>query len=198
MNAARLTGQIRRGVLTVWMSVVVRGSTLLLAVCVAVAAAAADQPRATPPPGGGVVPATAAEVLRAVRAPGARAVMVNVWATWCLPCREEMPDILRLRRAYAARGLRLILVSGDFSTDGDQAAAFLREQGVDFTTYLKNGGDMDFIDAFDPQWSGALPATFIYDGEGHLRHAIHGLASYAQLERDVRDVLPTPPGAANP
>ena len=48
---------------------------------------------------------------------------------------------------------------------------------------------MEFIDAFDPRWSGALPATFIYDDEGHLRHAIHGLASYAQFERDVRDVL---------
>lgn len=177
------------------MSVLGR-SILLLVSCVT--AAAAVQARATPPPGGGVVPATAAEVLRAVRAPGARAVMVNVWATWCLPCREEMPDILRLRHAYAGRGLRLILVSGDFSTDADQAADFLREQGVDFTTYLKKGGDMAFIDAFDPQWSGALPATFIFDGEGHLRHAIHGLASYGQFERDVRNVLSSTPQAATP
>ena len=148
-----------------------------------------------PPPGGGpeIVPATATDVLRAVRAPGARAVVVNVWATWCLPCREEMPDILRLRRAYAAQGVRLILVSGDFRADRDQAAAFLHEQGVDFTTYLKTDGDMEFIDAFDPQWSGALPATFVYDGEGHLRHAIHGLTSYDQLEHEVKTVL-----AANP
>src|SRR4029077_6980450 len=118
MNTAHLTGRIPRGVLNIRMRVL-RGSALLIALCAAVAAPAADQPRAVPPPGGGVVPATAAEVLHAVRAPGARAVMVNVWATWCLPCREEMPDILRMRRAYAGRGLRLILVSGDFSSDGD-------------------------------------------------------------------------------
>src|SRR5215471_12770182 len=86
--------------------------------------------------GGALVPATAAEIQEAVRAPGARATLVNVWASWCVPCREEMPDLLRLRSAYAERGLRFILVSGDFSTDAPQAADFLREQGVDFPSYI--------------------------------------------------------------
>jgi len=146
-------------------------------------------PGSTPGAAPALAPASAAEVLRAVRAPGARAVLVNVWATWCLPCREEMPDLLRLRRDYADRGVRLILVSGDFSGDADQAAAFLGEQGVDFPTYLKKGPDMEFIDAFDPKWSGALPATFIYGADGHLRHSIHGVASYDQLEEKLRNVL---------
>lgn len=136
-----------------------------------------------------LLPAAANDVLEAVRAPGARVVLVNVWATWCIPCREEMPDLLRLRRAYADRGLRLVLVSGDFASDREQATAFLGEQGVDFPTYLKKGTDMEFIDAFDPRWSGALPATFIYDDTGRLRHTIYGKGSYAQFEEKVRDVL---------
>ena len=155
-------------------------------VMVASAPAAPDSPAAAKPP---VLPASAADVLQAVRAPGARVVLVNVWATWCVPCREEMPGLIRLRRAYAERGLRLVLVSGDFSSDADQAAAFLSEQQVDFPTYIKKGSDMEFIDAFDPQWSGALPATFIYDGQGRLRFTIHGKASYEELEQKVRDVL---------
>ena len=134
-------------------------------------------------------PATAADILKAVRAPGARAVLVNVWATWCIPCREELPDLLRLRRNYAAQGLRVILVSGDFSSDAEQAAGFLGQLGVDFPTYLKKGTDMEFIDAFDRKWSGALPATFIYDAAGHQKDAIHGIATYAQLEEHVRSVL---------
>jgi thiol-disulfide isomerase/thioredoxin len=134
-------------------------------------------------------PGSAGDVLKAVREPGARVVLVNIWATWCIPCREEMPDLLRLRRAYAPRGLRVILVSGDFSSDREQAIAFLREQGVDFPTYIKTGSDMEFIDALDPSWSGALPATFIYDGEGRLRHALHGKASYEQFEEKVQAVL---------
>jgi thiol-disulfide isomerase/thioredoxin len=154
---------------------------LLAAVLLAPAAAVGVAPP--------LVPATAGDVLQAVRAPGARAVLVNVWATWCIPCREEMPDLLRLRRAYADRGLRVVLVSGDFASDAEQATAFLGEQGVDFPTYLKKGSDMEFIDAFDPRWSGALPATFIYDDAGRLRHAIYGKGSYRKFEEKVRDVL---------
>lgn len=149
----------------------------LLAVSAGVAAAA-DAPA--------LRPATAAEVLAAVRQPGARAVLVNVWATWCIPCREEMPGLLRLRRDYAARGLRLILVSGDFSSEAPQAATFLGELGVDFPTYLKQGSDMEFIDAFDPKWSGALPATFIYDRSGKLQHSIFGPQTYEEFEKQIR------------
>jgi thiol-disulfide isomerase/thioredoxin len=152
-------------------------------------ASASVTPAVTPGSSGPLIRASAADILAAVKAPGAEAVLVNVWATWCVPCREEMPELLRLRRAYAARGLRLILVSGDFTSDADQAAAFLRELGVDFPTYLKEGGDMEFINALDPKWSGALPVSFIYDGAGQLRHAVYGKGSYQQFEQAIRDVL---------
>ena len=159
-----------------------------IALSLALATAAWATPT-TPASAPALRPATAADLLKAVRAPGARAVLVNVWATWCIPCREELPDLLRLRRDYASRGLRVILVSGDFSSDAEQAAGFLGQLGVDFPTYLKQGTDMEFIDAFDRKWSGALPATFIYDAAGHQKGAIHGIATYAQLEEHVRDVL---------
>src|SRR5436190_1199782 len=61
-----------------------------------------------------LVPADAATVLKAVRAPGAKAVIVNLWASWCPPCREEFPDILKVARELKGRGVRLVLVSGDF------------------------------------------------------------------------------------
>lgn len=134
-------------------------------------------------------PASGADIVAAVRDAGAAAVVVNVWATWCVPCREEMPDLLRLRRDYAGRGVQVWLVSADFAADAGAAAAFLAEQGVDFPTYLKRDGDMPFIDAFDPDWSGALPATFIYDGSGRRRQALFGKSTYAQLEAKVLEVL---------
>jgi len=162
------------------------------AVVLAVGVAAAVSPALTAPASAGALPPTpvsAAEVLAAARAPGARAVVVNIWATWCVPCREEMPDLLRLRRTYADRGLRLILVSGDFASDADQAAAFLRELGVDFPTYRKEGDDMQFINALDPRWSGALPASFIYDGRGHLQESIYGKSSYEKLETSIKPLI---------
>ena len=149
----------------------------------------AATPTAPPP-----APATGEQILDAVRAANNKVVVVNVWATWCIPCREEFPDLLRLRRDYQDRGVMLLLVSGDFAGERGQAAAFLSEQGVDFPTYIKTGDDMQFINTFDPKWSGALPATFIYDGQGRLRHALLGKSSYAQFEAKVLDVLQQPSG----
>src|SRR5215510_1571297 len=79
-------------------------------------------------------PADGAELLRQVRASGARVVLLNVWATWCQPCREELPDILRLRRELGQRGLAVVLVSADFDDEGRAAAQFLGGLEVDFPT----------------------------------------------------------------
>jgi thiol-disulfide isomerase/thioredoxin len=137
----------------------------------------------------GLIPATAAEVLAAVEEPGAKAVLVNVWATWCAPCREEFPDIVRVYRELEDRGFRLILVSGDFDTQLPAAKAFLTEQGVDFPTFLKEEDDMKFINTLSPEWTGALPATFLYDGSGTLLDFWEGKASYETLTEKVSAVL---------
>lgn len=145
-----------------------------------------------------LIPATAPEILRAVRTSGSRVVLVNVWATWCLPCRKEFPDLVRLARNYAKRGLKVIFVSGDFDDERSQVVEFLTAHGVRSDSYLKAGKDEEFIDAFDPEWSGALPATFIYDATGSLRHAILESTSYERLENLVLALLdedtPTVPG----
>jgi len=128
-----------------------------------------------------LLPASAAEVLAAVREPGADAVIVNVWATWCVPCREEFPDLLRVHRELAPEGVRLILVSADFPRNAEAARRFLAEQGVDFPTFRMTGKDAAFIDGLDPRWSGALPATWIYDGSGRVRHFWEDKAPYATI-----------------
>jgi thiol-disulfide isomerase/thioredoxin len=133
--------------------------------------------------------ATVDEIERAIRDPGARAVLLNVWATWCGPCREEFPELVRLGREYRPRGLRLVFVSADFADQAGQARAFLKEQGVNFDTFLKTGDDMKFIDRLDPRWTGALPATFVYDGRGRLRHFHEGKTTYAELEPLVQAAM---------
>lgn len=140
-----------------------------------------------------LVPADSARVLEEVRRPGAEAVLVNVWATWCTPCREEMPDLVRIHREWKGRGFRLVLVSGDFEEDEAAAREFLASVGVDFPTYLKNESDMAFIDALDARWSGALPATFLYDGRGNLKEFWEGKADEATLRSKVARVLDAAP-----
>ncbi len=136
-----------------------------------------------------LVPADGPAVMGAVKAAGAKAVLVNVWATWCLPCREEFPQLVRLAERYRERGLAVIFVSGDFNSELAQVKEFLAEQGVDWPTYFKTGNDTAFVNLFDASWSGALPASFVFDSSGTRRHSLLGKATYADFEAKVLDVL---------
>jgi thiol-disulfide isomerase/thioredoxin len=136
-----------------------------------------------------VTPVTAADVLRVVHEPGAKAVLVNMWATWCGPCREEFPGLVRVARKYQEQGLKVILVSADDDKDMAQIKKFLADEGVDFPAYIKAEKDQPFIDGLDKRWTGALPATFLYDGSGKLRDFWEGEATFNVLERKVVEVL---------
>jgi thiol-disulfide isomerase/thioredoxin len=136
-----------------------------------------------------VVEASAADVLRAVRAARGNVVLVNVWATWCDPCRHEFPALLKARREFAAQGFTLILVSADFPDQRPKVVQFLAQQGVRFTTFLKDENDMVFINALDKEWSGALPATFLYGRSGKLSDFWEGESTYPALAAKLRALL---------
>lgn len=110
---------------------------------------------------------TAAEFATIIRGTSSPATLVNVWATWCEPCREEFPALLNVARQRHGDGVRLVLVSADFETQLPAVRSFLNEHGVRDTTYIRMGDDMAFIDTLSTAWSGALPATFVYDRAGH-------------------------------
>ncbi|MCS7082885.1 MAG: TlpA family protein disulfide reductase [Bacteroidetes bacterium] len=140
-----------------------------------------------------VLPVTAEGILAEVRKPEAAVTLVNLWATWCQPCVEEFPDLVRLARAYRERGLRVMFVSVDFDSELEAVRRFLAEQGVDFPTYIKaQDDDNAFINALNPDWSGAIPATLVFDRQGRLRHFHEGKADYATFERMVQEVLSNP------
>jgi thiol-disulfide isomerase/thioredoxin len=128
-------------------------------------------------------PAEAEAILAEVKRPGAAAVLVNVWATWCSPCTEEFPDLLHVARDLAPKGLRLVLVSVDFPGSEAETRSFLTSQGVDFPTFVRAGKDETFVDGLERQWSGAIPATFLYDGGGRLVRFWEGKASYPVIKK---------------
>ena len=128
-------------------------------------------------------------ILAAVKAPGAQAVLVNVWATWCEPCREEMPDLVRFYRDHRAEGLRLVLISADDDDQRAEVARVLTALRFDGPAFIKRGNDMTFIDALDPHWKGALPATFLFDARGEKRTSWLGSVTYDDLRARVSGLL---------
>ena len=99
-----------------------------------------------------LVPATAEEVLAAVQESGAAMTVLNVWATWCVPCREEFPDLIRIGREFDSQGVDVVFVSADFAEDLPEARQFLLEQGVTEATYWKDGDDDAFIRAIHGEY----------------------------------------------
>ncbi len=126
-----------------------------------------------------------------VRNAADRVVIINMWATWCVPCIEEFPEILRLRRQYTDKGVEVFFVSlDDPKKRQSQVVPFLKRMNVDFRTYIKRAGnDEQFINALSSDWSGALPATFIYDRNGMLSDMRVEQLMYEELEAAVLPLL---------
>jgi thiol-disulfide isomerase/thioredoxin len=120
---------------------------------------------------------------------GAKAVVVNVWATWCAPCIEEFPYFVNLYQHHKKEGIELVFVSADFKSELGSVRKFLATQGVDFQTYIKDEEDKVFIESFDSEWSGALPTTIIYDGSGKRRAFLSKPLTRDELEEEVFKVL---------
>jgi thiol-disulfide isomerase/thioredoxin len=100
----------------------------------------------------------------------ARPLLVNFWATWCDPCREEFPDLVKIDADYRTRNLNFVTVSlDDVSEIGTEVPKFLKEMKATMPTVLLNVPDPEpAIKAVDAAWTGQLPATFLYDKEGKV------------------------------
>lgn len=121
-----------------------------------------------------------------------RVVVVNYWATWCEPCREEFPDLVELQRRYHDRGVTVLAVSLDSPGEREtEVKKFLAEQRPVFPVFLKTDKeDPDtFINAINKEWTGELPATFLYDRRGNRTGAYLGKQTLSSLEAAVKPLL---------
>lgn len=117
-------------------------------------------------------------------------VLVDFWATWCAPCREELPKLVSLYSAYRGRGLDFVTISCDEPEQQAQAAAFIDKQGAPAPRYIRRAADDDkFINAIDPKWSGALPALFLFDRNGKQVNSFIGETDMRQLELSIKRLL---------
>ena len=119
-----------------------------------------------------------------------KVVLVDFWATWCVPCRKEMPELAKLEAKLKAKGLVLIPISADEPENEAAAREFLAKAGVKTQGYLKAPKDDDaFIRAIDPKWGGELPALVLYDKAGRKVQIWKGETAIAAIEAAVTKLL---------
>jgi thiol-disulfide isomerase/thioredoxin len=120
-----------------------------------------------------------------------RVVLVNFWATWCVPCREEFPVLSRLQRNYGARGLQVLGVSTDLASQMPAVEKFLTQQNPRFPNYRKKSGgdDQQFIDAVECSWGGELPFSVLFARDGRKAKALSGKHTYREYEQEVLKLL---------
>ncbi len=100
-----------------------------------------------------------------------RIVILNFWATYCIPCRKEMPDLAALQNEFAPLGLQVIGVSTDDVDDRAKVLTFVRETKVNFPIWI--GGSSEHMMKFG--LGAALPGTVVIDREGRVVKSISGV-----------------------
>jgi thiol-disulfide isomerase/thioredoxin len=112
-----------------------------------------------------------------------KVVLLNFWATWCPPCRAEVPDLVRWQREYRRDGLQVIGVTYP-PTDRAAVRGFVRRHRVAYPVLL---GSKETKSLFDP--GETLPFTVVIDREGRVREKIEGILLPDEFDEKVRPLL---------
>lgn len=119
-----------------------------------------------------------------------KVALYDFWASWCEPCRVELPQLIRLQAKLKARGFDLVTISADEPEQDADAEKWLKKILAPRPAYRKQARkDEQFINAIDPTWSGALPALFLYDRNGRKVASFIGETESSVIESAVRKLL---------
>ena len=112
-----------------------------------------------------------------------KAVVLNFWATWCAPCKVEMPWFVELQKQYGGQGLQVLGVAMDDASPED-IGKFAKDLGVDYPILI---GEEKVGEAYGGVQF--LPATFYIGRDGKVVDKVFGLKGKAEIEDDIKKAL---------
>jgi thiol-disulfide isomerase/thioredoxin len=112
-----------------------------------------------------------------------KAIVLNFWATWCAPCRREIPWFTEFQKEYGPRGLQIIGVSMD-NDGGDAIASFVQRKGIGYIVLLGDGHVSSLYGGME-----VLPTTYYISPHGDLIASVTGMISRTEVEQDIKEVL---------
>lgn len=114
-----------------------------------------------------------------------RIVVLNFWATYCVPCRKEMPDLAAIQNEYAALGVQVVGASTDAAEDRAKVLQFVKETKINFPIWT--GATVADMTRFG--LGAALPGTVIIGSDGRIAKVISGIVVQADLKKDIDAML---------
>lgn len=121
-------------------------------------------------------------------------LVVNFWATWCEPCRDEYPLIVELAAEFKAQGVSVVGINMDDDSDMNLVRRFIARTQPHFPNYRQKPGiDLDaFYQGVNPAWKGTMPQTIFYTRDGHISGYFLGTRPRPVFEQAFRDLLTKP------
>jgi len=114
-----------------------------------------------------------------------RIVILNFWATYCIPCRQEMPDLAAIQNEYAPQGVQVIGASADLVSDRSKVLEFVRQTKINFPIWL-NATTADMVRfGLGP----ALPGTVVIGKDGRVSKIISGVVNQIDLKKQIEAML---------
>lgn len=111
-------------------------------------------------------------------------VFMNIWASWCPPCRDEVPSLIRLQEEFGELGVQVIGVAIDEEQHYERVTDFASEYGVNYPVLLDDGRVQERYGPLS-----VIPTTYILDENGYIRFYVPGYMEYKQMETIVRELL---------
>ena len=134
------------------------------------------------------------EGLKKLIKPNGKPLLINFWATWCDPCREEFPDLVKLDAVYRGKINFLTISLDDLADINGDVPKFLAQMKAEMPAYLLHTPDESAaITLVSKDWAGNLPMTILFDADGKAIYTRNGKIRIEPLRAEINKVLASPP-----